>query len=82
MSLQFIEGGAGTGKTTTVIARLGQLVAKSPLGAHQRVLALTKMHGSRRRVRDRLDLHDPRLEPRGTGPHSSAAVIVSVHHWE
>jgi superfamily I DNA/RNA helicase len=54
MSLQFIEGGAGTGKTTTVIDRLGQLVATSPLGEHQRVLALTKMHGSRRRVRERL----------------------------
>ncbi|HEX3679166.1 MAG TPA: UvrD-helicase domain-containing protein, partial [Galbitalea sp.] len=54
MSLQFIEGGAGTGKTTTLIARLGQLVAASPLRDHQRVLALTKMHGSRRRVRERL----------------------------
>lgn len=54
MSLQFIEGGAGTGKTTTVIERLGQLLAASPLGKHQRVLALTKMHGSRRRVRERL----------------------------
>lgn len=54
MSLQFIEGGAGTGKTTTVIERLGQLLKTSPLGEHQRVLALTKMHGSRRRVRERL----------------------------
>lgn len=54
MSLQFIEGGAGTGKTTALISRLGQLVATSPLGEHQRVLALTKMHGSRRRVRERL----------------------------
>lgn len=54
MSLQFIEGGAGTGKTTTVIGRLGQLLASSPLREHQRVLALTKMHGSRRRVRERL----------------------------
>jgi hypothetical protein len=54
MSLQFIEGGAGTGKTTTVIERLGQLLAASPLGEHQRVLALTKMHGSRRRVHERL----------------------------
>jgi superfamily I DNA/RNA helicase len=54
MSLQFIEGGAGTGKTTTVIERLGQHLAASPLGDHQRVLALTRMHGSRRRVRERL----------------------------
>lgn len=54
MSIQFIEGGAGTGKTTTVIERLGQLVARTPLAEHQRVLALTRMHGSRRRVRARL----------------------------
>lgn len=54
MSLEFIEGGAGTGKTTTVIERLGQRLADTPLGEHQRVLALTKMHGSRRRVRERL----------------------------
>lgn len=54
MSLQLIEGGAGTGKTTMVIERLGQLLATSPLAKHQRVLALTKMHGSRRRVRERL----------------------------
>lgn len=54
MSLEFIEGGAGTGKTTTVLERLGQRLATAPLGEHQRVLALTKMHGSRRRVRERL----------------------------
>lgn len=54
MSLQFIEGGAGTGKTTTLIDRLGQLIATATLREHQRVLALTRMHGSRRRVRERL----------------------------
>jgi hypothetical protein len=54
MSLQFIEGGAGTGKTTTVIERIGLFIQASPLGDNQRVLALTKMHGSRRRVRERL----------------------------
>lgn len=54
MSFQFIEGGAGTGKTTTVMARLREFLVASPLSEHQRVLALTKMHGSRRRVRDRL----------------------------
>lgn len=54
MSLVFIEGGAGTGKTTTVIERLATLIVASPLGQHQRVLALTRMHGSRRRMRERL----------------------------
>lgn len=55
MSLHFFEGGAGTGKTTLLITRLGQVLTTSPLKAHQRVLALTKMHGSRRRLCDRLD---------------------------
>ncbi len=54
MSVEFIEGGAGTGKTTMVVERLGQRLAATPLGEHQRILALTKMHGSRRRVRERL----------------------------
>lgn len=56
MSFEFIEGAAGTGKTTMLIERLGQTIATSPLTEHQRVLALTKMHGSRRRVRARLAL--------------------------
>jgi superfamily I DNA/RNA helicase len=56
MTLQFIEGGAGTGKTTALIDRVGQFIATSPLREHQRVLALTKMHGSRRSVRKRLAL--------------------------
>lgn len=54
MSLQFIEGGAGTGKTTMVIKRLRLCLAATPLSEHQHVLALTKMHGSRRRLRERL----------------------------
>ena len=54
MSVQLIEGGAGTGKTTAVMERLGQRLATTPLDEHQRVLALTKMHGSRRRIRERL----------------------------
>ena len=50
MSLYFIEGPAGTGKTTRLFRRLGRVLAECPLADHQRVLALTKMHGSRRRM--------------------------------
>lgn len=55
MSIQFIEGGAGTGKTTMLIQRLRDRLADTPLREYQRVLALTKMHGSRRRIRERLN---------------------------
>lgn len=54
MSLRFFEGPAGCGKTTRLFEELGQLLKTCPLGEHQRVLALTKMHGSRRRMQDRL----------------------------
>ena len=54
MSLYFIEGPAGTGKTTRLFQELERVLEESPLGEHQRVLALTKMHGSRRRMDGRL----------------------------
>lgn len=50
MSLRFFEGPAGSGKTTRVFKELERILDTSPLGEHQRVLALTKMHGSRRRM--------------------------------
>lgn len=50
MNLQLIEGQAGTGKTTTLFQELERLLEKCPLAEHQQVLALTKMHGSRRRM--------------------------------
>jgi hypothetical protein len=80
MSLQFIEGGAGTGKTTALLERLGLRLGSSPLAEHQRVLALTKMHGSRRRMRDRL------LEVPGLSARFEASTIDSfawriVRRW-
>ena len=50
MSLYLIEGPAGTGKTTRLFQKLGRALEECPLAEHQRVLALTKMHGSRRRM--------------------------------
>ena len=50
MSLYLIEGPAGTGKTTRLFQQLGRVLEENPLAEHQRVLALTKMHGSRRRM--------------------------------
>ena len=50
MSLYLIEGPAGSGKTTRLFEELGCVLEECPLAEHQRVLALTKMHGSRRRM--------------------------------
>ena len=54
MSLYFIEGPAGTGKTTRLFQKLERALEECPLAEHQQVLALTKMHGSRRRMDGRL----------------------------
>lgn len=50
MSLLFFEGPAGTGKTTRLLAAARNYLEQHPLDAEQRVLALTKYHGSRRRM--------------------------------
>lgn len=54
MTLRFFEGPAGTGKTTRLFQELERVLDMRPLNVHQRVLALTKMHGSRRRMESRL----------------------------
>jgi hypothetical protein len=48
------EGPAGCGKTHRLMDELAALVQATPLEDHQRVLALTFMHGSRRRLDERL----------------------------
>lgn len=48
------EGPAGTGKTTRLIQSLKEHLVSEPLRDGQRVLALTFMHGARRRLHDRL----------------------------
>lgn len=50
MSLLLFEGPAGTGKTTRLLAAARAHLARHPLDSEQRVLALTKYHGSRRRM--------------------------------
>ena len=48
------EGPAGTGKTTHLVEQIRQRAAAEGIQPHHRVLALTFMHGSRRRLDDRL----------------------------
>lgn len=53
MTFTGFEGPAGTGKTHELIECVRRLVAR--LKPHQRVLALTFMHGSRQRLEERLN---------------------------
>jgi hypothetical protein len=54
MPFQGFEGPAGTGKTHQLIAAASTHCHNQPLAAHHRILALTFMHGSRRRLDERL----------------------------
>lgn len=54
MAIIAFEGPAGTGKTWSLITALEKAVAARPLLDGQKVLALTFMHGSRRRLHERL----------------------------
>lgn len=54
MTIRAVEGAAGCGKTTRLIVMLAETIATHPLTEGQRVLALTFMHGARRRLSDRL----------------------------
>lgn len=54
MNTKAFTGGAGTGKTTSLLRELDEHLAVQPLSTDQRVLALTFMHGSRYRLAERL----------------------------
>ncbi len=50
MSLVLFSGAAGTGKTTSLFHNAIEHLTQTPLSDNQRVLALTKYHGSRKRM--------------------------------
>ncbi len=54
MTVTAFEGPAGTGKTHSLMEQLAGAVERNALASHERVLALTFMHGSRRRLDTRL----------------------------
>ncbi|RCK40516.1 hypothetical protein TH25_24895 [Thalassospira profundimaris] len=54
MTVQAVEGAAGCGKTYRLMEMLEEILTAHPLAEGQRVLALTFMHGARRRLADRL----------------------------
>ena len=54
MMFDFFEGAAGTGKTHNLVGRAGELVQDGTLSEGHKLLALTFMNGSRRRLDARL----------------------------
>lgn len=54
MTVRAVEGAAGCGKTFRLMEMLAETLATHPLKEGQRVLALTFMHGARRRLSDRV----------------------------
>lgn len=54
MTFDFFEGAAGTGKTHNLVGRAAEIIQVGALGEGQKVLALTFMNGSRRRLDARL----------------------------
>lgn len=54
MTFDFYEGGAGTGKTHNLVNRATDLLGEGALREGQKLLALTFMNGSRRRLEARL----------------------------
>ena len=54
MTVFAVEGVAGSGKTFRLIENLSQTLADNPLGDGERILALTFMHGARRRLNQKL----------------------------
>lgn len=54
MNIRFFSGGAGCGKTYQIMNALTEYIHNNPLFDEQKVLALTYMHGSRKRMHERL----------------------------
>jgi hypothetical protein len=54
VTITVFSGGAGCGKTHQLMQRLAETIVAAPPGDGQKVLALTFMHGARRRLDERL----------------------------
>jgi superfamily I DNA/RNA helicase len=54
MTIKAFTGGAGCGKTFQLIAAIETGLQIEPLQPHQKILALTYMHGSRKRLEEKL----------------------------
>jgi superfamily I DNA/RNA helicase len=58
MNITAFDGAAGCGKTYSLLEELAEVLSHVGLSCHQRVLALTFMHGARLRLNEKLDRVD------------------------
>lgn len=58
MAVFLFEGPAGSGKTTALVEEVARVAGAGALAQDKRLLALTKMHGSRRRMHEKLQAED------------------------
>ena len=75
MSLMLFEGAAGTGKTTRLLEEARSYLKEFPPETDQRALALTKFHGSRRRLESKLTGRD------GVG-HPVECLTIDSFAWD
>lgn len=80
MTVHSFTGGAGCGKTHRLMAALAEHLRDRPLADGQKVLALTYMHGSRRRLEERLALLRLPARPYESATIDSFAARV-VRRW-
>ncbi len=80
MQPTYFEGVAGSGKTFHLIATLAERIDAAPLGDGQKVLALSFMHGSRRRLQARLE-NVPKLLRRFTCCTFDRFAWQLIHRW-
>ena len=73
----FITGEAGSGKTWKLMQKAGELGDELVVAAHQRALAISLMHGARRRLQATLSAHCPRLPVTVSTIHSFALGLVN-----
>jgi superfamily I DNA/RNA helicase len=80
VKLTLFEGEAGSGKTFSLATTLTSHIESTSLGEGQKVLALTFMHGSRRRLQSRLQLV-PGLRQRFTCCTFDRLAWQITHRW-
>jgi superfamily I DNA/RNA helicase len=81
VTVQAFTGGAGCGKTFQLMQSLSAQLDAVPLAEGQKVLALTFMHGSRRRLEERLG-HLPTLRGRADCTTIDSFAWRLVRRWQ
>lgn len=80
MPFRGFEGPAGSGKTHRLMESVGERLAQQPLLPHQKVLALTFMHGSRRRLDEELR-SNPQLRGKSVAMTIDSFALQVLTRW-